>query len=126
MTTRMRWTNDGASLIGATPRSGAVLRSITDDAVSRGRRGRDQAQPALLCKISQNGSTGEWSGEDGEGRPLRVENGTAGLEIWSVPEEETEDALRRRVAPRQINDRAQDPYDAVRAYQKLLDKVYAK
>jgi hypothetical protein len=58
-----------------------------DQARPAARRGGDQAQPALLCKVAQDGKTGEWSGVDGAGRPLRVEAGASGLEIYSVPEE---------------------------------------
>jgi hypothetical protein len=52
------------------------------------RRGGDQQQPALLCRISQDGKSGEWSGVDGNGRPLRVDVGANGLEVYTVPEEE--------------------------------------
>jgi hypothetical protein len=72
-----RWRmTDVCPPIGARP--GAMMRQITDDAV---RRGRDQAPPALLCTIRQDGQSGNWEGEDGEGRPLTVTTGANGLEI---------------------------------------------
>jgi hypothetical protein len=97
MTVRLRWSNTRASPIGPSP--GAAVRQITDDALPR-RRGRDQAQPTLLCRLGQHGETGEWSAEDADGNELRVANGTGGLEIWTIPEAETADGLRRRIADR--------------------------
>ena len=124
---RFRWSDGPNDFAAPVPRDGATLRSPIVDAAPR-RPGRDQLQqPVLLCRIAQNGEDGEWSAEDPDGNELRVETAQAGgFEVWSIPEEETADALHRRVAPRQINDRAQDPYDAIRAYQKLLDKTYGK
>jgi hypothetical protein len=49
-------------------------RQPTHDAMAP-RRGRDQGEPAagsLLCKISQNGETGQWSGTDCDNRPLTI------------------------------------------------------
>ena len=62
---RYRWSDGPRDFTGPLPRDGATLRSIVDAAV---RRGSDQAPPALLCKISQNGSDGTWAAEDGEGQ----------------------------------------------------------
>jgi hypothetical protein len=45
---------------GPIPRSGAT-------------RDQDDPEPgALVCKLSQNGETGQWSGTDCDGRPLVI------------------------------------------------------
>jgi hypothetical protein len=41
---------------------------------------------ALLCKLSQHDTTGEWAAEDG-GTPLEVRSAAGGgLEIWHHPD----------------------------------------
>ena len=112
----------------------------------RPRYGRDQegeGEGELLCTIAQHGQTGEWSGEDAEGQPLSVRGGLGGLSIYRVPQAEdqadpdivgptppgaeTLDQLRRRMAPRQINDSlpAGRQGDQLAAYQAYLDRHYA-
>lgn len=125
------------------------VRTRTNDAPSRQPAvrhpgGRDQLeQPKLLCKLGQDGSTGDWTAEDGEGNPLRVEHGTGGLEIYSVPRAEGDqgggenlaggpppgatalDRLRARIGPRQnVGDRVQQQaqMEATQAYLNELHR----
>jgi hypothetical protein len=112
-------------------------------------RRRCRAHPAaatrhrpLLCTIRQDGSTGDWSAEDGEGNPCTVENGPNGLEIYRAsaaedqadpeivgtapPGAESLDALRRRIGPRAAFDRSpsQQRASQMRDFQRYLDKFY--
>ena len=124
------------------PRPGALVRSIVDDAAPR-RRSRDQQR--LVAKLRQDGVSGDWEGEDGEGNPCIVEHGPDGLELYAAPEVEGDqtdpeivgtappgtksiDRLRRRMAPRQVNDRSQPPgreRDQLQAWQAYNDALWA-
>jgi hypothetical protein len=65
---------------GATRAVGGFL--IRDAAPRRDQRG----EPAVLCRIGQHGTTGEWSAEDAEGNQLEVRSGADGrLEIAHYP-----------------------------------------
>jgi hypothetical protein len=128
-----------------TPRRRQPTRAMVHDAPRQPAarpRGRDQAQPELLCRVGQHGETGEFSATGPNDEPLRVENGKGGLEIWRDPEpEDGQDAvfgatdppgaanidavLRRRMAPRQgIGDLAQQE-DQLQAMQSYLNRLYA-
>jgi hypothetical protein len=106
-------------------------------------RGRDQRQPVLLCTISQHGTTGEWSAEGPDGQALTVKTGMAGLEVYTAPEAEGDqadpeivgaappgaesfDALRKRIASRPAYDRptSQQQASQMRDWQAYLDQVY--
>jgi hypothetical protein len=106
--------------------SGAAPRQRTRDQPFDQRSGGEPGQSEtargeagkLLCTIAQNGQTGEWAAEDGNGRPLLVKSGARGLDVYAAPEDENEaadpdvvgaappgaannlDALRRRIGPR--------------------------
>jgi hypothetical protein len=109
------------------------------------RRGRDQQR--LVARIRQDGVSGDCTAEDNEGQPLLVTQGEAGdLEIFNPGEGEVEgdqtdpeiipsavpggksiDRLRRRMAPRQVNDRSQPPgreRDQLAAMQSYLDAIW--
>ena len=106
------------------------------------RRGRDQMQPELLCRVGQDGETGEFSATGPNDEPLRVANGNAGLEIWRDPPPDGQDAvfgatdppgaanldaLRRRIAPRSVADRSRPDsgMTQIAAMQRYLDRCYA-
>jgi hypothetical protein len=82
-----RWRTSGPAIPIST-----AARQITSDAVTR-RRGRDQGEPKLLCTIRQDGQSGDWAGEDSEGRPLMIENGANGLEVYAAPQAEGDQSL---------------------------------
>jgi hypothetical protein len=111
-------------------------------------RPRDQEEEpepgVLLCRLGQHGSTGEWSAETPDGKPLIVESGPRGLDIFSPAEVEGEqadgrpfgateppgaaslDQLRRRIGPRPAHDRltSGQQQSAMAAYQSYLDEAY--
>ena len=105
------------------------------------RRGRDQQR--LVARLRQDGVSGSWEGEDGEGNPCTVEHGPDGLELYAAPEVEGDqtdpeiipsavpggksiDRLLRRAAPRQVNARTQPgrERDQLQALQSYLDTIW--
>jgi hypothetical protein len=141
-----RWTVSDVAGIGAVRigPSGRFLRSPID-AVPR-RRGDDQAQPKLLCKIGQNGQSGDWEGQDAEGRPLIIQQGAEGLEVFTPPGEAEDqaatdpeiiptpapgaaslDQLRKRFGARAAHDTLTSTEQAGRmqAWQKYLNQIWA-
>jgi hypothetical protein len=139
---RYRWADGPQHFAGVTPRPVAFLRSpIVDDA---GRpRARDQRQPALLARIRQDGVSGDWQGEDGEGTPCIVQQGSNGLEIYATGEAEGDqadpdivgtappganlDGLRRRFGAAAAQDTLTSTEQAgrMKAWQSYLDKLWA-
>jgi hypothetical protein len=148
-----RW-KCATSLIGA--RDDAYLPSIVDapvrthDAAPRTlavapRRPRDQEEPEagkLLCRLSQHGTTGEWSGTDCDNRPLTLVRGADGTyEVRYAPAgEENPDRIAQQ-APgardasfEQRMSAALSPSGAaadhgparVRGYAELLRQHYAR
>lgn len=132
---RYRWSDGPNDFAAPLPRPGATLRSPIADDLPR-RRGTDQVQPSLLCKIGQNGQTGEWSGEDADGNPLIVQNGSSGLEIFIPGEAEGDqggDPAVLGAAPPGALDRAPRAHDRTRpgqergqlqALQQYLNKIH--
>lgn len=136
---RYRWSDGPNDFAGASPRPDAFVKQIAGDAMPR-RRGRDQSR--LVCTVGQNGTTGEWSAAGPDGQALRVERDGRGLAIYSAGEAEADqadpeivgaapsgaannlDALRARIAPRQVNDRTQ-PGNQLADYQRYLDALYS-
>jgi hypothetical protein len=102
---------------------------------------RDQRRAALLARLRQDGRDGTWSGEDGAGNPVTIQSGANGLEIFAPgaaegdqagsevlgttpPGSESIDSLRKKIAPRQVNDRTQQG-NQLADYQKYLDALYS-
>jgi hypothetical protein len=127
--------------------SAAAPRQRTRDQASEpGQREEAEGAGRLLCRIGQNGSTGQWSGEDAEGRPLIVKAGANGLDIFSPAEAEGEqadsrpfgateppgaaslDALRRRFGPRAAHDAtptSTQQQGRMAAMQEYLNQLWA-
>jgi hypothetical protein len=85
---------DGWAPIQAAPRrthDAVSLPSIQRPAGRRDQAG-DPEPGTLVCRLMQNGETGQWGGADGDGRPLTVTRGDDGaLEIRHAGNGEEED-----------------------------------
>jgi hypothetical protein len=88
-------------------------------AIRRGDQAPEGEPGALLCRLSQHGTSGEWHAELEDGTACHVMNGSGGLEIYAPKAVEGDarpflaeappgaaslDQLRRRMAPRMAHD----------------------
>jgi hypothetical protein len=111
-------------------------------AVRRGYRG-PEGEGELLCRVAQNGETGDWMAEDGEGNPLVVRTGggdgrleilhhpdngdrtgdPGGLGIMGLP---VEDQRRGFALLSPSRDAADDNPRSLGTLQKLLERHYQR
>lgn len=121
---------------------------MTHDAGRIRRPGRDQAEPQLLCHLSQDGVSGEWSAVAANGNELLVETAEqGGFDIFTNIEPEDDmsgadpalvgtapsgarstDALLRRMAPQPLHSHqtSQQEHGQLRAMQDYINRLWSR